>query len=119
MNPRTPLTELQFAILNGMADDYEDAEQLYLSANRDLSEEQRKGVVFPRKVLGEHFPLHDLMDELRNMVRLGYIEAKYSNDEQVAPLSPLDFTALHHYWFGSTVQGKELWRAYREKAQSE
>ena len=30
----TKLTELQFAFLNGMADDYEDVEQLYLNANR-------------------------------------------------------------------------------------
>jgi hypothetical protein len=41
------------------------------------------------------------------MLREGYIEAKYSNDEELAPLRPMDLTALHHYWFGATDKGMQ------------
>jgi hypothetical protein len=41
-NPGSKLSELQFTILDGLADDYEDVEQLYLYANRELSERNRK-----------------------------------------------------------------------------
>src|SRR5882762_1933467 len=91
----TKLTELQFTILDGMADDYEDVEQLYLYANREFAESAQVRV-----------PLRDIVGEITNMLREGYIEAKYSNDEELAPLRPIDFTALYHYWFGATDKGK-------------
>src|SRR6267142_2077068 len=83
----TKLTELQFAILNGMADDYEDVEQLYLNANREFAEEKLSSVQLPRTLVQVRFPLRDIVDET-NMLREGYIEAKYSNDEGLAPLRP-------------------------------
>ncbi len=111
-NSETKLTELQFTILDGMADDYEDVEQLYLFANRDFAEEERADVRFPRILVQVHFQLRDVVDEITNMLRHGYIEAKISNDEEVAPLHPLNFAALHHYWFGATDKGKQFWKAY-------
>lgn len=109
----TKLTELQFTILNGMADDYEDVEQLYLYANREVAQEKKEAdVQLPNMVLPVRFPLRDIVDEIANLLREGYIEAKYSNDEQLAPLSPVDFTSLHHYWFGSTKRGQRAWEAH-------
>lgn len=111
-NPETKLSELQFTILDGMADDYEDVEQLYLYANREFSEEKQANIQFPRMLVQVRFPLRDLIDEIANLLREGYVEAKYSNDEQVAPLRPLDFAALHHYWFGATEKGTRAWKAH-------
>lgn len=47
-NLGTKLSELQFTILDGMADDYEDLEQLYLHANREFSDEEQANIQFPR-----------------------------------------------------------------------
>jgi hypothetical protein len=77
------LTELQFTILDGMADDYEDVEQLYLYVNPNLPQVR--------------IPLRDVVDELTRMLREGYIAIKHSNNELIAPLQPVEFTALHHY----------------------
>jgi len=55
------LTELQFTILDGMADDYEDAEQLYIYANRKLREEQQIAIDSPNMLLCVRFPLRELM----------------------------------------------------------
>jgi hypothetical protein len=107
----TKLTELQSTILDGIADDYEDVEQLYLYANREFAEEKQVANVQPPR-----FPLRDIVDEITNMLREGYIEAKYSNDEELAPLRPLDLTALHHYWFGATNKRMHAWKAYRTDA---
>jgi hypothetical protein len=41
--PDANLTELQFVILDGMADDYEDVEQLFLYANRDFAQKMTRG----------------------------------------------------------------------------
>jgi hypothetical protein len=87
------LTELQFTILDGMADDYEDVEQLYLYVNPNLPQVR--------------IPLRDVVDELTRMLREGYIAIKHSNNEAIAPLNPVEFTALHHYWFQATDKGKE------------
>jgi hypothetical protein len=113
--PDANLTELQFLILDGMADDYEDIEQLYLYANRDLAEEKRLRIEYAHKVLRVQYPLNEIVDEIGCMLREGYIEAKYSNHEQFAPLKPLDFAALHHYWFGATKKGTEAWKASKER----
>jgi hypothetical protein len=94
------LTELQFTILSGMADDYEDVEQLYLLVNRDE---------------GVRYPLQIIMDEIATMLREGYIVAKHSNNEQFAPLHPLNLSALHYYWFGATDKGTQYWKAYSAK----
>jgi hypothetical protein len=106
------LTELQFAILNGMADDYEDVEQLYLNANREFAEEKLASVQLPQALVQVRFPLRDIVDEITNMLRQGHIEAKYSNDEELAPLRPIDSGALHHYWFGATDKGTQARKAY-------
>lgn len=108
----TKLTDLQFKILDGMADDYEDVEQLYLYANRDLAEEEHARVQFPRILVQVRFPLRDIIDEISKMLRQGYIEAKYSNDEEFAPLHPVNVAALHHYWFGATSKGKQCWNGH-------
>ena len=110
------LSELQFVILDGMADDYENIEQLYLYANRDFAEEERLGIEPPRMVVRDHHPLHTIIDEIAAMLEEEYIEAKYSNDEDFAPLRPLDFAVLHHYWFGATEKGRRAWEAHRQAA---
>jgi hypothetical protein len=66
------LTELQFTILDGMADDYEDAEQLYIYANRKLREEQQIAIDSPNMLLCVRFPLRELIDEVGNMLRDGW-----------------------------------------------
>jgi hypothetical protein len=111
---KASLTQLQFVILDGMADDYEDVEQLYLFANRDFAEEKHARIEYPHKVLRDQYPLREIIDEIAWMLREGYVEAKYSNDEEFAPLKPLYFAALHHYWFGPTEKGKRAWKAYPE-----
>lgn len=95
------LTELQFTILDGMADDYEDVEQLYLYANRNFAEEEQASIDFPL------------------MLVEGYIIAKYSNNEQLAPLHPMDFSSLHHYRFGATEKGTQYWKAYSAEGSQE
>src|SRR5690242_5078287 len=107
------LTDLQFTILDGMADDYEDLEQLYLYANREFAEESQATVEFPRMVIQVRSPLREIVDEIANMLDEGLIHARYSNDEKLAPLQPLDFTLLHHYWFGPTDKGTKAWKANR------
>jgi len=109
---KTKLTEMQFTILDGMADDYEDVEQLYLYANRE-PEEVETGVQFPRMLIQVRFPLREVVDEIANMLRQGIISVQYTNDEQVAPLQPINFSALHHYWFGATDAGTRAWIAHR------
>jgi len=104
---KTALTELQFTILNGLADDYEDVERLYLYANRQRQEERRLDVQFPNMLLHVRFPLRELVDEIGNMLREGYIEVRYSNDVQVAPLLPPELSLLHHYWFAVTRKGQQ------------
>jgi hypothetical protein len=110
---KTELTELQFKILDGMADDHEDIEQLYLYANRDFAAESEIGIDSPRWLIEVRFPLCELIDEIARMLREGYIEAKYSNDEALAPISTLNFSLLHYYWFGPTDKGQCAWKAYR------
>ena len=107
------LTDIRFAILDGMADDYEDVEQLYLYANRDFEEQKRRNIEYPLKVLRDQYLLREIIDEISRMLRDGYIEAKYSNDQQVAPLNPVNQASLHHYWFGPTEKGKRAWKALR------
>ena len=114
------MTELEFTVLDGMADDYEDVEQLYLYANRRLLEENKAAIRFPHMLIEVRFALRDILDVIAKMLREGYIEAKYSNDEEIAPLRPVDFTALHHYWFGATHKGIEAWNAaVKSRAQCE
>ena len=108
----TKLTELQFTILDGMADDYEDVEQLYLHANRRFAEERQATIQSPLMLVEIRYPLRDIVDEIANMVREGYIEARCSTDEEVAPLRTVNFSALHHYWFGATLKGKQEWKAH-------
>lgn len=99
------LTDIRFAILDAMADDAEDVEQIYLSANRG-------GLAkVPFKV---RFQLHVLMDEMVRMLKDGYIEAKYSNDQSVAPLAPAPVNPafLHYYWFVPTGKGRAAWETY-------
>jgi hypothetical protein len=109
------LTEIQFTILDGMADDYEDVEQLYLHANRDPARKAETSIELPRLLPQVRFPLRDIVDGVATLVREGYIEAKYSNDEHAAPLRPLNFTALHHYWFAPTAKGTQAWKAYSSR----
>jgi hypothetical protein len=111
---KASLTQLQFVMLDGMADDYEDVEQLYLFANRAFAEEKHAGIRRPHRLLRDQYPLREIIDEIAWMLREGYVEAKYSNDEEIAPLAPLAFAAPHHYWFGPTEKGKQAWKAYPE-----
>ena len=85
---------------------------MYLYANRDFAEEEQAEVEFPRMLVQIRFPLRDIVDEISNMLRRGYIEAKYSNDEEFAPLHPLNLAALHHYWFGASDKGTQCWKGH-------
>jgi len=108
------LTELQFWILDAMADDAENIEQIYLWANSDFAQEKRLPVdLVQRKILHGRFLLHILIDEVVRMLKEGYIQAKYSHNEGVAPLVPVNLTALHYYWFAPTEKGRIAWDAYR------
>lgn len=109
------LNELQFVILDGMADDYEDVEQLFLYANRDFAAENDARIAYPHMVLRAQYLLREIIDEIGCMLRDGFVFAKYSNDEEIAPLEPLNFSVLHHYWFGPTQKGTEAWRAHKEQ----
>jgi len=113
--PETALTELQITILDGLSDDYEDVEQLYLYANRQMQEERRLDIQLPNMLLHGRFALRELIDEIRNMLRQGFIEVKHSNDEELAPVRPPDLSLLHHYWFGVTKKGHESWKAHSER----
>ena len=104
------LTKLQFLILDGMADDVEDVEQLYLHANRRYEEEARLGIEFPL-VVRVTYPLRDVIDELVRMLKQGYIEVKGSSKETLFPAQHPEFGGFHHYWFGPTKKGKQAWRA--------
>jgi hypothetical protein len=106
------LTELQFTILDGMADDYEDVEQLYVYANREFAAETQAGVQSPYMLVQIRFPLREIVDEIASMLREKYIEARYSHDEELAPLHPLDFAMLHHYWYGATKKGQDARKAH-------
>jgi len=109
------LTELQFDILRCLADDYEDVEQLYLYANRDPAEEEAGRASLPPIASQIRFPLRDVLDEIAEMLREGYIEPKYSNDQEVARVDKVNFTALHHYWFGPTDKGTRAVKAYSRR----
>jgi hypothetical protein len=114
-NPESKLTALQFTILDGMADDYEDLEQLYLYANREFPEEEQENIQFPRMLVQVRFPLRALIDEIGNMLREGYIKVKYSNDDRGTPFDEQGapgVAALHHYWFGATERGTQAWKAH-------
>jgi hypothetical protein len=95
------IAKLRFHILNVMMDDAEDAEQVYLSANR---------VGLLEEPLQPRFALRDIVDEMKLMLGDGLIKAKYSNDEKEAPLNNLNLLLFHHYWFSPTESGKEVWR---------
>jgi hypothetical protein len=97
------LSELQFEVLNTMADDYEDIEQIYISANKLLLDERRPAI---------RFPLSVLIDEVNAMLAAGLIEAKISSDERLAPLDTINPGALHHYWFCPTESGRRAWKAH-------
>jgi len=110
------LTEIQFEILDAMTDDYEDIEQIYLYANREFVKERELGVDSPLIIVEiNRYLLHDMIDELTGMLSDGYVKAKYSNDESIAPLDPINLASLHHYWFGWTEKGQRAWDAYRHE----
>jgi hypothetical protein len=89
------LTELQFVILRCLADDYEDVEQLYLYANDDPAQGEAGRPSLPPNAK-IRFPLRDVLDEIAEMLREGYIEPKYSNDQEVARVDKVNFATLHH-----------------------
>ena len=88
------LTPLQFGILNGLMDDCEDVEQLYL-------------------MLRPEYSLAAIMDGIAVLLRQGFIEIKQSSDERIAPLNPVDYGLIHHYWFSPTSRGQIAWEAFR------
>jgi hypothetical protein len=99
------VNSLRFEILDAMVDDWEDAEQVYLSINR----ERLMACGQPRELLVR------VIDELRQMLSEGLIEAQRSWDETIAPLSTLDLTRIHYYWFSPTQKGQETWRSRKNQ----
>ncbi len=100
------IAELRFHILDSMMDDAEDIEQVYLSTNRDE---------FCKEPAQPRFPLREIIDEMRLMLREGYIKADISNDEKQAPLDDINLMLFHHYWFSPTKTGKEVWQLWVSK----
>lgn len=88
------LTPLQFGVLNGMMDDSEDVEQLYLMLRQQST------------------PLHDVIDAITYLLRNGFIEVSHTNDERIAPVNPINFAMIHHYWFSPTQKGQAAWDAF-------
>ena len=88
------ITQIQFGVLDGIMDDAEDVEQLYLG-------------------LHEQFTLHEVIDAVTLLLRDGMIEVKYTNDERIAPVKPINLATIHHYWFGPTAKGKAAWQQKR------
>ena len=88
---------------------------MFLYANRDFAAENDARISRPHIVLRGQYPLREIIDEIGCMLRDGYVFAKYSNNEEIAPLESLSFSVLNHYWFGPTQKGTEAWSAYKEQ----
>jgi hypothetical protein len=99
----TAIAELRFHILDVMMDDSEDVEQVYLSVNRSRFETG----------LQPEFYLREIIDEMELMLEEGYIKADFSNDKKLAPISNVNSSLFHHYWFSPTEKGKEVWAAHQ------
>jgi|SRR5579863_1045773 hypothetical protein len=95
------IAKLRFNILNAMMDDSEDIEQVYLAANESRFETGTQ----------PQFPLREIIDEMKLMLEEGFIKPDFSNDEKLAPLGAVSLSEFHHYWFGPTQKGKEVWAA--------
>jgi len=87
-----------------MMDDAEDIEQVYLCVNHRYFETTNS--------LSPEYPLRAIIDEITNLLRDGLIGAKYTNDESAAPLSKLNPSLIHQYWFSPTENGTAAWKAY-------
>jgi hypothetical protein len=87
------ITQLQYGVLDGMMDDAEDVEQLYLG-------------------LRDQFTLREVIDAVRLLLRDGMIEVKHTSDECIAPVNPNNSAMIHHYWFNPTAKGKAAWEAF-------
>jgi hypothetical protein len=98
----TEIAELRFHILDAMADDAEDVEQVYLFVNHSHVQSE----------IQPQFHLREIIDEMKFMLEEGYIKADYSNNEKLAPLHDVNASAFHHYWFSPTDKGKEVWSAH-------
>jgi hypothetical protein len=48
---------------------------------------------------------------MKLMLEEGFIKPDFSNDEKLAPLGAVSLSEFHHYWFGPTQKGKEVWAA--------
>ncbi len=99
------LSRLQFEILDAMADDIESVEQIYRAAN-DLW--------FDEPVRLAKYRLAEIMDEVVNMLDEGYIRARATESEALAPLNRFNPQMLHYYWFGYTEKGRKAWSAYQD-----
>lgn len=77
-----------------MMDDSEDVEQLYLMLRQQFT------------------PLHDVIDAVTYLLRNGFIEVSHTNDERMAPMNPIDFAMIHHYWFSPTQKRQGAWDAF-------
>ena len=101
--PTDQLTDIQFAILDAMADDAENIEQIYLDANSEYINGERPNI---------KYLLHTLIDEIVCLLKGGYVEPQYSHNEKIAPLSSVNLSALHYYWFSPTDKGRAAWQAH-------
>jgi hypothetical protein len=102
------LTELQFAIINAMMDDYEDLEQIFLGMNREALEATREpNFGQPR------YRLVEIVDEIPSLLEQGLIRAHILSSEGATPLSQVDQTRIHDYWFAPTRKGKGEWKNHQ------
>jgi len=104
------ISRLQFEILNAMADDMENVEQVYLSVNELYLGNER----FPVRYL-----LTQVIQEMASMLEEGFIEVKMSDDQALAPLHPVNPEKLQYYWFAPTPKGKTEWDAYPYEEESQ
>ena len=102
------LTELQFAIINAMMDDYEDVEQVYLGVNREALRETHE----PNCGQPE-YRLVEIVDEIQGLLEGGLIRAHILSSEGAASLNHIDQTRIHDYWFAPTEKGKGEWKSHQ------
>jgi hypothetical protein len=84
-----------------MADDAEDVEQIYLTANRDSL---GAGSTQPK------YPLRDIIDGVNFLLKDGQIRAAFCNDPNLPSQVPGGL--MHHYWFSPTDKGEHTWATF-------
>lgn len=91
-----------------MMDDYENVEQVYLGMNREaLGATKEPNFGQPK------YRLAAIVDEIASLVEEGFIRAHILSSAGATPLSQVDQTRIHDYWFAPTEKGKREWKNHQ------